>query len=200
MDADIGTPRSAGRRFALWLGVSVAIALGSALATRDDSGDADIAVPVSHGSRDAAPARGPLEPRAALKRDDRARLAQLGAELAALQSTQARRADFPPLGEDGLRSWTSRTPAAASAPASLAAPAPAEPEIPFQWVGRWDQPADTGEPPPPPMAILSNATSTWVVKKGDVVAVDWKVEGIGADQIQLRYLPTSSTRTLSLNP
>ncbi len=200
MGIEAGAARFPMRRRALWLGIGVALMIGWALAVRDDPDDsAAIAVPVAPGSRDAGAGQRILVPRAAPGRDDKARLSQLTATLAGMTGADARRRDIPALGEYGKRSWVSRVPLLAPVPEPLAnAAAPAEPEIPFQWVGRWEQPGGAGETPPP-MAILSGATGTWVVKKGDIVAGDWKVDSITSDQIQLLYLPISSLRTLSLN-
>jgi hypothetical protein len=198
MRAEGPQARPAARRVVLWLGIGIAAVLAVALGASGPAGDdADPALPLERGAR----APGAPEPRRTPARDDRQRASQLAAALAASLAAQAPRADLPAPGDDGLRAWASRAPAPGVLQATPeTAPPPADVQIPFQWIGRWEQPAGEGRVPAPPMAILSSATSTWVVKAGDIVAVDWKIESIAADQIQLQYLPTAAARTLSLNP
>jgi hypothetical protein len=188
------------RRARLGVAIGIACLLAVAVAARGPSGaDEDLAQPVLHssaGAHAAAPSR-------ATSQKGDVRQDRLAARLAQALSQPSTRADFPLLADAGHRAWEPTLAPPAAAPASSTGVVPATeaaPPVPFQWIGRWEQPAAASEPAPAPMVILSGPSNTWVVKQGDIIALDWKIVGIGADHIELLHLPTSTQRTLSLNP
>jgi hypothetical protein len=117
----------------------------------------------------------------------------------ALAGLQAR-SGFAPLSDAGRRAWsaavTERAPGIASA---SSAPVAAAPAFPYQWIGRWDPTADDGDSKPPePSAVIAGPSSTWVVRPGDLIEGQWRVEAITPTALQLTYLPLATRQTLSM--
>lgn len=114
------------------------------------------------------------------------------------------RADFPALNATGRRAWsppTTKSPASASAAAAQAAPAPETPPFPYQWVGLWEQAAeDDNTGPNAPMAVIAGANATRIVKRGDVIDRQWRIEAITPTAVRLVYLPLSSPLTITMTP
>ncbi len=60
----------------------------------------------------------------------------------------------------------------------IAPPAPVAPRFPHQWVGRFND-----------GAVLSSPEATWVVRAGDVIEGQWRVERVDERRMSLTYLP-----------
>jgi hypothetical protein len=86
--------------------------------------------------------------------------------------------------------WSSQQPPPPPPEPVLAPPPPRAPAFPHVWVGRYidDQ----------PRAIINGPTTTWVVKAGDVIEGQWRVDRIQDRQLQLTYLPLQQTLTVAM--
>ena len=71
-------------------------------------------------------------------------------------------------------------PASANAAASGATAAPARPARPIQ------------------RAVLAGPVATWVVKEGDVIDSQWRVDRIQDRSMSLTYLPLQQSQTVSM--
>jgi hypothetical protein len=60
----------------------------------------------------------------------------------------------------------------------VAPPVPAAPRFPHAWVGRFND-----------GAVLSGADATWVVRAGDVIEGQWRVDRVDERRMSLTYLP-----------
>ena len=123
----------------------------------------------------------------------------INASLAGLRD----RPGFAPLSDAGRRAWSAATAerpsAVASASSAPVEAAPQAPAFPYRWIGRWDQTTDdSGSEPPEPSAVLAGPRSTWVVRRGDLIEGQWRVEAITPTAVQLTYLPLATPQTLSM--
>lgn len=86
--------------------------------------------------------------------------------------------------------WSSQQPPPPPPEPVLAPPPPRAPAFPHAWVGRYidDQ----------PRAIINGPTTTWVVKVGDVIEGQWRVDRIQDRQLQLTYLPLQQTLSVAM--
>lgn len=86
--------------------------------------------------------------------------------------------------------WSSQQPPPPPPEPVLAPPPPRAPAFPHAWVGRYidDQ----------PRAIINGPTTTWVVKAGDVIEGQWRVDRIQDRQLQLTYLPLQQTLSVAM--
>jgi hypothetical protein len=48
-------------------------------------------------------------------------------------------------------------------------------------------------------AVLSSAQATWVVKAGDVIEGQWRIDQIQDRQMRLTYLPLKQSLSISMN-
>lgn len=104
--------------------------------------------------------------------------------------------DLSPVGDlFASRSWK---PAATVAtvieqPVSITPPAqaPTAPDMPFQFVGRLHDSRDL-------QVFLQDGEKLYVVRKGDVIDENWRVEGISDVELSFVYLPLHVSRTLSV--
>lgn len=123
---------------------------------------------------------------------------------------QARGA-FEPLGEAGNAAWASKLPPPPPPPRPgppPPPPPPVAPPFPYQWVGRWQEPpppavqaASSGAASKPAarsldLAVISGPNNTWVVKPGDVIEGQWRVDAVTETTVQVTYLPLSQTQTI----
>jgi len=78
-------------------------------------------------------------------------------------------------------------------PLSVTSPvqAPTAPEVPFQFVGRLHDSRDL-------QVFLQEGEKLYVVRKGDVIDENWRVEGISDVELSFVYLPLHVSRTLSV--
>lgn len=112
---------------------------------------------------------------------------------------QARGA-FEPLGEAGSAAWASKLPPPpppVQAPPPPPPPPPMAPRFPYQWVGCWQEHAASGAGTSN-LAVISGPEQTWVVKPGDVIEGQWRVDAVTDRALQLTYLPLSQTQTISM--
>lgn len=63
------------------------------------------------------------------------------------------------------------------------------PPFPHAWVGRFNDDRAL-------RAVLTGAQSTWVVKAGDVIEGQWRVDEIQDRTMSLTYLPLKQQQTL----
>jgi len=105
------------------------------------------------------------------------------------------------LGETGHAAWISKIPpppppppqAASSAPS----PPPMAPPFPYQWIGRWQE--QGAEPVSLRyLAVIAGPGNTWVVKAGDVIEGQWRIDAITDTAVRVIYLPLSQTQTLAM--
>lgn len=84
---------------------------------------------------------------------------------------------------------------------------PAPPAFPHAWVGRIedDGPPGTAESPvagasavrrPPLRAVISSADRTWLVREGEMLDENWRLDAIHSRSLQLTYLPLNKTLTV----
>ncbi len=92
-----------------------------------------------------------------------------------------------------LVAWASQQPPPPPPPPPYKPPPPPPPMAPafsHAWVGRYVDNADR--------AVIAGASQTWVVKVGDVMDGQWRVDAIGERQMTLTYLPLMQTKTVSM--
>jgi hypothetical protein len=91
------------------------------------------------------------------------------------------------------RQW--RAPVKPLAPASVVAPpapaAPQAPPLPFRVLGRYD---DAGET----TVFVQHFEQALVLRVGDTIAEQYKVESLQGSTLTLRYLPLNQTQTLEV--
>jgi hypothetical protein len=121
----------------------------------------------------------------------------------------------------GASAWSSMQPPPPP-PAPYVAPPPppppTAPPFPHKWIGRYndesaDVPAAAGapasaasgatavKPKPQPVqrAVVAGPTSTWVLKEGDVIEGQWRVDRIDNRTMYLTYLPLKLPQTVAMN-
>lgn len=124
------------------------------------------------------------------------------------------RGSFAPLGEAGNAAWASKLPPPPPPPKPgppPPPPPPVAPPFPYQWVGRWQEPspapatqaASSGAASKPvarslDLAVISGPNNTWVVKAGDVIEGQWRVDAVTETTVQVTYLPLSQTQTITM--
>ena len=130
---------------------------------------------------------------------------------------------FPALSVGGGKAWASVLPPPPPPPKNLPPPPPQAPPFPYQLVGRWqeDEPAaapqgafsvssaSTVASPGSAasavaagvqMAVVAGPLTTWVVKPGDVIQGQWRVDAIDGSQMRVTYLPLSQSQTVGMRP
>lgn len=75
--------------------------------------------------------------------------------------------------------------------------APVAPPFPHQWVGRFDDEASAGSKPLR-RAVISGPVSTWVVREGDVIEGQWRIDQIQERLVRLTYLPLQQSQTVAM--
>jgi hypothetical protein len=83
-------------------------------------------------------------------------------------------------------------------------PPPMAPRFPHEWVGRFNDvaaaPAASGASGPAAQpiqrAVLAGAQSTWVVRVGDVIEGQWRIDRIQDRTMSLTYLPLMQQQTV----
>lgn len=68
---------------------------------------------------------------------------------------------------------------------------PVAPRFPHSWVGRVNDDAVQ-------RAVLSGPVSTWVVRSGDVIEGQWRIDRIQDRTMTLTYLPLQQSQTVSM--
>jgi len=120
------------------------------------------------------------------------------------------RGAFDTLGEVGAAAWSSKVPPPPPPPKPVPPPPPpppVAPPFPYQWVGRWQEPVGApvaaSAPSAKPadarnLAVITGPNQTWVVKPGDVIEGQWRIDAITDTSVQVTYLPLSQTQTISM--
>jgi hypothetical protein len=67
------------------------------------------------------------------------------------------------------------------------------PAFPHRWLGRMND-----EAPALNRAIVAGPQSTWVVREGDVIEGQWRVDKIQDRSMQLTYLPLQQSQTVTM--
>lgn len=81
-------------------------------------------------------------------------------------------------------------------------PPPMAPRFPHAWVGRFNDDAplqaasSASAPPPVARAVLTSPQSTWVVRVGDVIEGQWRIDRIQDRTMSLTYLPLQQQQTV----
>lgn len=79
---------------------------------------------------------------------------------------------------------------------------PMAPRFPHAWVGRFNDDAplqaasSASAPPPVARAVLTSPQSTWVVRAGDVIEGQWRIDRIQDRTMSLTYLPLQQQQTV----
>lgn len=91
-------------------------------------------------------------------------------------------------------------------------PQPVAPPFPHQWIGRFNDEApaaaETVAPgtssvsqasaKPTQRAVVAGPSSTWVIKEGDVIEGQWRVDRIDNRTMNLTYLPLNLPQTVAM--
>lgn len=81
-------------------------------------------------------------------------------------------------------------------------PPPMAPRFPHAWVGRFNDDAPlqaasaASAAPPVARAVLTSPQSTWVVRAGDVIEGQWRIDRIQDRTMSLTYLPLQQQQTV----
>lgn len=81
-------------------------------------------------------------------------------------------------------------------------PPPMAPRFPHAWVGRFNDDAplqaasSASAPLPVARAVLTSPQSTWVVRVGDVIEGQWRIDRIQDRTMSLTYLPLQQQQTV----
>lgn len=73
----------------------------------------------------------------------------------------------------------------------MEAPPPMAPRFPHAWVGRFNDESVN-------RAVLTGSQSTWVVRAGDVLEGQWRVDAIQERRMTLTYLPLNQQQTVGM--
>lgn len=189
-------------RRSLWW--ALAVAGGLSLFALFGEGEEESLAPVrsASGPRSAAPSRAPTRGAATVAKaaTDAALSRDLIQNLRAWQSRSGQSQPAAPAPAAGT-AWASVAPPAPHAPSSGAVPQaiedaqPTAPPFPHEWVGRFqDRQASRWIQ----RAVLSGARRTLVVKAGDVIEGQWRVDGIQERTMTVTYLPLNQPQTVAM--
>lgn len=87
--------------------------------------------------------------------------------------------------------WASQQPPPPPPLQSASSSAPVAPRFPHSWVGRVNDDAAQ-------RAVLAGAVNTWVVRAGDVIEGQWRIDRIHERTMTLTYLPLAQSQTVSM--
>lgn len=181
---------------ALWMAL-VATAAATVFLSTQESADIEPVVRGPADGRSTPPSS--VRPLAGNTDKVTAQLAQLGQ---ALQGWAGRKQgaalNAEPSAAVALRTgdmaaWSSQQPPPPPPPPPYKPPPPPPPMAPpfsHAWVGRYVDNVDR--------AVIAGASQTWVVKVGDVIDGQWRVDAIGERQMTLTFLPLKQTQTVSM--
>lgn len=169
--------------------------------------------PQSHGGpdEDAAPAT----PRDGLRVPERqadraAQKADLApwvgqALLSGVTRWQARPSEVlaPAPGRSALLAWGGNSPPPQPPPPLAHAeppppPPPVAPRFPHAWVGRFNDEPVAAAASGVSRAVLSGPQTTWVVRAGDVIEGQWRIDRIQDRSLSLTYLPLQQQQTVTM--
>ena len=107
-----------------------------------------------------------------------------------------------PVGRAPLSAWAGVRPPAPPpspvvAPSNEPPPPPMAPRFPHAWVGRFND-ESVSNTLPVDRAVVSGPRSTWVVRDGDVIEGQWRIDRIQGRTMSLTYLPLQQQQTVSM--
>lgn len=113
---------------------------------------------------------------------------------------QARAASGPDLAGGRPTAWAGlRPPAPAVSNARPSAPPPPmAPPFPHAWVGRFNDEPTSPSAKAVSRAVLVGSQATWVVRTGDVIEGQWRVDLIQDRSMRLTYLPLQQQQTVAM--
>jgi hypothetical protein len=205
----------------LWIGLAVVAGLSLYLGGQSDD---ELLAPTRQGSKGKAGTYGEAD---APRQAGRARsgMTSVGtAASAAMESWvadgltqgvtqwQARQARAPAdvlASKQAQAAWGSMRPPRPPDPPYVAPPPPppppppVAPRFPHAWVGRFNdeavaQASAVKESLPIQRAVLTGPQTTWVVKTGDVIEGQWRVDQIQDRTMRLTYLPLQQQQTVAM--
>lgn len=186
----------------LWLLAGV-VGLAIALALTDTTDEDAPAVPVPHERpreqlHDAA-APPPQAPRPIQPAPGEKRLQELLGEMHRALEQWRDRPPPAPLSQAARQAWSSPQKPTLPAPGSAGNGEAAAPAFPYQWIGRMvERQGNAQDASSAPMAVIAGPRNTWVLKRGDVIESQWRIDQIGASGLQVTYLPLGTSQTLSM--
>ena len=72
------------------------------------------------------------------------------------------------------------------------------PPFPHAWVGRFNDETSSPSAKAVSRAVLVGAQATWVVRTGDVIEGQWRVDLIQDRSMRLTYLPLQQQQTVAM--
>jgi len=107
---------------------------------------------------------------------------------------QPARAAWPDLPPAARKAWVPPPPPAPPPPAPVVVPPPAPPPaFPYQWLGQLE---DNGRL----QVFLGGPLRTLVVKPGDELDQQWRVDGVDAGRLQITWLATGQAISVAARP
>lgn len=192
-------------RRALWIGLAVVAALSLyVMRTPDD----ELLAPTKAGAPSASnkvPRRDAGLPRAASGKPLPGKSVPVDpwvsqALMQGVVAWQTRAASGPDLAGGQPMAWASlKPPAPVAQTASQMTPQrPVAPTFPHAWVGRVNDEALSPSSPMVPRAVLVGPQTTWVVRAGDVIEGQWRIDLIQDRSMRLTYLPLQQQQTVAM--
>jgi hypothetical protein len=188
----------------MWIGLALVLGLSLYLSTGE--GDDSLLTPDRQGAQ-ALPGRArqaaasKSAPIAAKALND-ARLSQMLTEGLAAWLGRSKAASQPePVPLASMGGWAGITPPEPPQPArrgtaeTLEEAPPQPPAFTREWVGRFDE---LGGPKTIERAVLAGPRNTLLVKAGDVIEGQWRVDGIHERTMNLTYLPLNLPLTVAM--
>lgn len=202
-------------RKSMWGALIVVVAVTGWMSTQQ--GDDELVAPGKAGRKGAAQAspgragvRTTASTKAAARSDLPAADSWVARNLIAGVQAWQQRAGLNSMDKGTPLAWASNAPPPPPPPPPEVAPPPPPPmapPFPHRWVGRFnDEPvlvasgasgASTGTGLQ--RAVLAGPVSTWVVKAGDVIEGQWRIDQIQDRQMRLTYLPLKQSLSISMN-
>ncbi len=190
-------------RPALWMLLAGAV-LASVYVSSQEDEDALVARRPA-AAQSARPAR--AEARTDARTDARLQAAQAAQDAVSqgVQAWQQRTSRADVSGHaPAMQAWAGVRPppikvAATQAEAPPPPPPPMAPRFPHKWIGRLTDEAQPAAGQAPQRAIVAGPASTWVLREGDVIEGQWRVDRIAPRTMTLTYLPLQLTQTVALN-
>jgi len=176
----------------------------------------------SSGKADRLASRGPTSSKGASKSDAPAADTWVARSLIDGVKAWQQRTGLGPLDAGAPLAWAGNAPPPPP-PAPYVEPPPPPPPVappfPHRWVGRFiDEPSTVAgaasassavlaSPAAMPSsaaggvqrAVLAGTLATWVVKAGDVIEGQWRIDQIQDRQMRLTYLPLKQSLSISMN-
>jgi len=186
--------------------IALALALGATFWLQQGEDGDTVEVAERRGSARPQPASPPaasIGQRAGGDGVDAATAAWLVERVQAWQAVRAQTEALPPAramtaaAPSGWAPAVPPPPPPPARPARVADAAPVAPPFPHQWVGRFDDEASASSKPLR-RVVISGAVSTWVLREGDVIEGQWRIDQIQERLVRLTYLPLQQSQTVAM--